>query len=39
LHKKLPLSELKASENAGHASVEPATKHHLIAATQKMLTL
>jgi proline iminopeptidase len=37
LHKKLPNSKLIISENSGHASLEPTTKHHLIAATQKML--
>jgi len=39
LHQHLPKSELVISENAGHASVEPATKHNLLAATKKMLTV
>lgn len=38
LHQKLPKSELHITI-AGHASVEPETTHHLIAATNKMLTL
>ncbi|NQZ09343.1 MAG: prolyl aminopeptidase [Algicola sp.] len=39
LHKHLPKSELLISDDAGHASVEPQTKHHLIGATDRMLTL
>ena len=39
LHQHLPKSELIISENAGHASIEPATKHNLLAATKKMLTI
>lgn len=39
LHQQLPKSELVISENAGHASVELATKHNLLAATTKMLTV
>lgn len=39
LHKHLPNSTLVISEASGHASVEPNTKHHLIAATQAMLSL
>jgi proline iminopeptidase len=39
LHQQLQNSELVVSESAGHASSEPGTKHHLIAATRKMLTL
>ncbi|MCJ8320531.1 MAG: prolyl aminopeptidase [Colwellia sp.] len=39
LHQQLPNSTLVVSEASGHASVEKNTKHHLIAATQKMLTL
>ena len=39
LHQQLPNSTLIASESAGHASVEPGTKDHLIEATQKMLTI
>lgn len=37
LHQKLKDSELIVSETAGHASSEPETRHHLIAATRKML--
>ena len=39
LHQKLPNSTLVLSEASGHASVEPNTKHHLISATQAMLSL
>ncbi len=39
LHQQLPNSKLVVSESAGHASIEPGTKHHLINATQQMLTL
>jgi proline iminopeptidase len=39
LHKRLPESTLYISDAAGHASAEPQTKHQLIAATQKMLTV
>ena len=39
LHQQLPKSSLIISEASGHASVEPNTKHHLIAATQSMLSL
>lgn len=39
LHQQLRNSELVISESAGHASSEPETRHHLIAATRKMLTL
>jgi proline iminopeptidase len=39
LHQALPKSTLVISEASGHASIEPNTKHHLIAATQKMLVL
>ncbi len=39
LHQQLSGSTLVVSEASGHASVEKNTKHHLIAATQKMLTL
>lgn len=39
LHKELKKSELIISESAGHASSEPGTRHHLIAATRKMLSL
>ncbi len=39
LHQKLPKSTLVISDASGHASAEPNTKHHLIAATQAMLSL
>ena len=39
LHQQLPKSTLVISKTAGHASIEPETKHHLIAATNKMLNL
>jgi proline iminopeptidase len=39
LHQQLPKSELVISKTAGHASIEPETKHHLINATDKMLKL
>lgn len=39
LHKALPQSTLVISESSGHASIEPNTKHHLIEATQHMLTV
>ena len=39
LHQALPNSTLIVSEGAGHASVEPNTKHHLIAATNEMLNV
>lgn len=39
LHEKLPKSELIISESAGHASIEPQTKHHLVATTQRMLLI
>jgi len=39
LHQALPKSQLIVSESAGHASVEPGTKDHLINATKKMLLL
>jgi proline iminopeptidase len=38
LHQKLPNSEL-FSTIAGHASIEPETRHQLINATDKMLSL
>jgi proline iminopeptidase len=37
LHQALPKSTLVISEASGHASIEPNTKHHLIAATQAMV--
>jgi len=37
LHQRLANSELVVSETAGHASSEAETRHHLIAATRKML--
>jgi len=39
LHQALPKSTLIVSEASGHASVEPNTKHHLIEATQQMLSV
>jgi len=39
LHQALPKSTLIVSESSGHASVEPNTKHHLIEATQQMLSV
>lgn len=39
LHNKLEKSELIISESASHASSEPGTRHHLIAATRNMLAL
>lgn len=39
LHQQLPNSKLIISKTAGHASIEPETKHHLINATIKVLTL
>lgn len=39
LHKQLPKSTLLISDSAGHASIEPGTKHHLIGATQGMLDI
>ncbi len=39
LHKQLPQSKLFISDSAGHASIEPGTKHHLINATREMLSL
>ncbi|GLX78546.1 proline iminopeptidase [Thalassotalea insulae] len=39
LHQALPKSQLVISKTAGHASIEPETTHHLINATNKMLTL
>lgn len=39
LHQQLPNSKLIVSKTAGHASIEPETKHHLINATMKMLEL
>lgn len=39
LHQALPKSTLVVSESSGHASIEPNTKHHLIAASQQMLSL
>lgn len=39
LHQQLPNSKLIVSKTAGHASIEPETRHHLINATIKMLTL
>lgn len=39
LHQQLPKSQLIISDASGHASVEPNTKHHLIAATQAMLAV
>ena len=39
LHQALPKSNLIISEGSGHASMEPETKHHLLAATQAMLTI
>lgn len=38
LHQKLPNSELVISETAGHASIEPETTHHLINATNQVLS-
>jgi len=39
LHQALPQSELVISKTAGHASIEPETTHHLINATNKMMSL
>ncbi len=39
LHQQLPKSRLIISDASGHASIEPNTKHHLIAATQAMLAV
>ena len=39
LHQALPHSKLVISNTAGHASVEPETRHHLVAATNAMLSL
>jgi proline iminopeptidase len=39
LHQNLPNSELIISKTAGHASIEPETKDHLINATINMLEL
>jgi proline iminopeptidase len=39
LHQALPESKLVVSESSGHASIEPNTKHHLIAATEQMLSV
>ena len=39
LHQQLPQSRLVISKTAGHASIEPETKHHLIDATNKMLAI
>jgi proline iminopeptidase len=39
LHQQLPKSTLVISDASGHASVEPNTKHHLIAATKAMLAI
>jgi len=39
LHQALPKSELVISKTAGHASIEPETRHHLLNATNKMLTI
>lgn len=39
LHKALPNSKLVISRTAGHASIEPETTHHLINATNAMLTI
>jgi proline iminopeptidase len=39
LHQQLPKSNLVISDASGHASVEPNTKHHLIAATRAMLSV
>ncbi len=39
LKKALPESQLIISEDAGHASIEPSTKHHLIDATNAMLEI
>jgi len=38
LHQALPKSELVISKTAGHASIEPETTHHLLNATNKVLT-
>jgi proline iminopeptidase len=37
LKQQLPNATLIVSEGAGHASMEPSTKHHLINATNSML--
>lgn len=39
LHQNLNHSTLVVSETAGHASIETETKHHLINATNRMLSL
>jgi len=39
LHQQLPDAELVISKTAGHASIEPETTHHLIRATNKMLSI
>jgi len=39
LHQHLPKSKLIISESAGHASIEPETVHHLVEATNKMVSL
>jgi proline iminopeptidase len=39
LHQALAKSTLIYSDASGHASIEPNTKHHLIAATQAMLAV
>lgn len=37
LHQQLPNSQLLVSSSAGHASIEPETRHLLITATKNML--
>lgn len=37
LHQQLPSSKLVISQTAGHASIEPETKKHLLYATQQAL--
>ena len=39
LHQQLPKSTLVVSKTAGHASIEPETMHHLVAAADAMLVL
>jgi len=39
LHQHLPRSQLLISNSAGHASIEPETRHLLITATQKVIGL
>ena len=39
LHQQLPSSKLMLSSSAGHASIEPETRHLLITATKDMLDI